>query len=78
MDKVGAEPNYDRPSLHFYDELHERHLTRLGASSESRETNQSTECKGGFYPTYEEIVTVLLTKQAGCIYQRTKRLTTYK
>lgn len=55
MDKPGAPHSYEAPSLRFFDEIRDKQLSKLGASSEFREQAGVRDAEVGFFATYEQL-----------------------
>lgn len=62
--RKGQEPNYNNPSLRFYDEWLDKRLAKLGVGQEFREQAQVQDAAAGFFPSYEEMQEVGISNQS--------------
>ena len=74
MNKPDNEPNYDSPSLRFYDEFLEKHLSRIGVSSLFKEKATIEDAAGGFFPSYDVLQKEGVSNQDTRIYMDMNKL----
>jgi ATP-dependent protease ClpP protease subunit len=68
MNLEGNEPNYDPQHLRFYDELLEKNLTRLKVSSDFKQKTKVQDAKGGFYPSFDQLLKEKITNTPKRLY----------